>query len=220
MQPLFKVMVLCAGITFCLHAATDTIGIVELKPDSLAAAAAVTYGTLTVYTTPAEANIVCDSVQHGTSPCTFDSLTAGPHVLIIKKRGYFAKKVSVDIMAGESTTVNFTLAKPQRFRIESNPPGAAVELDNKAVGKTPFEDAALKNGRHSYKISLADYAAVNDSLVLGADTTIKVVLVRSNDYVAAQKKESDSRTLTSLLVTGGIFLAFIAILAIVDITQP
>jgi hypothetical protein len=157
--------------------AVKTVKDTTVKKDSVAAA--VHFGKIKVTTAPETADVSIDSVAKGSSPLILDSLKPGPHVLIIKQKGYFGKKVSVDVAPDSTLAVDVALVKPAVLVIASVPAGAAVFLDGKESGVTPCEIARVKPGEHVLRFEKDQFLAFEKTVTAteGKTDSLSFVLV-------------------------------------------
>ena len=119
---------------------------------------------LAVVTSPAGAEVIIDGKPRGLSPVNISKLTAKPHQVEIKLKGYQSQKKTVTPPTPLPTTPiseTFTLKPitPKSFPIiiKTTPPKATVTLDGvKIKVKTPFK-AKVKPGTHEVTFSLKGY---------------------------------------------------------------
>jgi hypothetical protein len=178
-------------------------------------AAALHFGRISLTTLPETAEVSVDSVFKGSSPLTLDSLAPGGHVLIIKRKGYFGKKVSVEVKADSVLAVDVALVKPGELVITSDPPGAKVILDGKENGITPCENAKLKPGEHVLRLEKEQFLQFEKTVVAteGKTDTLSFSLTvlkpqpvaPTAPQPAAVKRGLDS---TILIVLASIFVVF------------
>ena len=71
-------------------------------------------GSLSVTTDPAGAEVYIDGVLRGVSPATIPDLTAGTHMLRLKRQGYQVMTVPVGIPAGKTTEYSTALVPEPR----------------------------------------------------------------------------------------------------------
>ncbi|WP_062396302.1 PEGA domain-containing protein [Methanogenium cariaci] len=122
----------------------DTINIVAGQTQTTYAVltAEVSYGTLSVSSTPSNANIYLDGSYKGTAPPrTIGGISKGYHTLEITMPGYQEWANSIQIHANQVTYVTATLtADPQSttgaISVSSNPSYASVYIDNVYYGTT------------------------------------------------------------------------------------
>lgn len=133
-----------------------------VKKDS---AAVMHFGRISVTTVPESAEVAVDSIARGGSPCTVDSLLPGIHVVIIKRKGYFGKKVIVEVTADSTLAVDVALVKPGVFIVTSDPQGARVFIDGKESGVTPYENAKMKPGDHVLRLEKEQFLTLEKTVV-------------------------------------------------------
>ena len=146
----------------------DTLTIVAGQTETTYAVltAESTYGTLSVSTTPSNANIYLDGSYKGTSPRTIGGLPQGAHTLEITMPGYQEWANTINIHSNQVTYVTATLtADPQvttgSISVTSNPSYASVYIDSAYYGTTNPGHALVANniaaGSHTVKVTLAGY---------------------------------------------------------------
>jgi hypothetical protein len=178
--------------------------------------AAVHFGRISLTTTPETTEVSVDSVLKGSSPITLDSLAPGGHVLIVKRKGYFGKKVSVEVKPDSLLAITVALVKPGTFVIASNPPGAKVLLDGKESGVTPCENAKLKPGEHVLRLEKEQFDPFEKTVLAteGKTDTLSFSLAPLKPQPAATKQASQpapvKRALdtTILIVLASLFVVF------------
>jgi hypothetical protein len=90
----------------------------------------------------------------------FPGLSAGPHQLSVRKRGYMAVERSVDIVAGEAVDVPLVLEHPRyTMNVETDPPGATVTIDGKELGATPVMTPITEHEFHEVTVRREGYTA-------------------------------------------------------------
>jgi hypothetical protein len=187
--------------------------VTTVKTDTVSA---LKCGRLTVTTTPETAEVSIDSVVKGSSPLTLDSIAAGNHVLIVKRKGYFGKKVLVEVKPDSMLAVEVTLVKPGSLVLKSNPSGANVFLDGREAGVTPYENAKLKPGNHSVRIEKYQFGTVETTITASEGTKdslsftlqpmpVAPAAAAPPPKVPAQKRGLDT---TILIVLTSIFVVF------------
>jgi serine/threonine protein kinase len=97
------------------------------------------FGSTEVTSEPSSANIFLDGKDTGRrTPATLEGLSIGKRYIVrIEKEGYGPEDREVRIVSPETVSVNFTLSEPKGvINIITDPPGAAIMLDNKLTGET------------------------------------------------------------------------------------
>ena len=115
-------------------------------------------GTLKVITTPTDALITLGGEDKGTAPTTLRNLLVGDYTLSLYLPDYGITFKTVTIAEGETTQVNETLLNGRAVNITSDPIGAALTIDGKGVGQTPYS-GSLTFGNHLLKIQQGEKKA-------------------------------------------------------------
>jgi serine/threonine-protein kinase len=147
-------------------------------PAAPAPATAAT-GNLRVTSTPTGAAIAIDGAnQSGVTPMDVASLKAGPHSVVVSKAGYSAVERKVEIVADKQFSLDVQLARAgPMLAIQSDPPGAAILIDNKPTDKFTPAQIAISKGEHRIKLRLQGYA----------DQTVPVRIADAQLYTIAPK---------------------------------
>lgn len=135
-------------------------------------------GRLSIVSTPAKAEVSVDSIPKGECPVIVDSVAPGTHMIIVKGKGYFGKKIIVDALADTTVDVAVTLVAPADLVVLSDPVGAIALIDGKGVGATPCDLQGLKPGNHALKLDKAGFVSLEKQVVLteAKTDTISIVL--------------------------------------------
>lgn len=178
--------------------------------------------TLAITTDPPEATIQLDGETFGVSPLTIVDVDTGKHVLILKKSGFYQKKVVITLDERKTTQLHFSLTAPGSLSIISVPSGAILNLNGKNVGTTPLTDSLVKPGTYQVTLSARDYDMITESVRVkqGQKTVFSDTLrhtatfldsVHRSDAVSAKKSRK-----THTIVVAGFFGLFLLILAIIE----
>ena len=94
-------------------------------------------------------------------------LYPGTYSFTLSAPGFRTSTISVKVEDRKPTSLNVALERMRgRIRLESEPPGAAVIFDGKAVGVTPLTLENLELGDHSYVLALDDYSETRGTVRL------------------------------------------------------
>lgn len=199
----------------------DTVGAVKTVKDSAAkkdSAVTVHFGKILVTATPESAEVSVDSIVKGTSPLTLDSLRPGPHVLIVKQKGYFGKRVSVDVVQDSVVAVAVSLVKPAALVVASDPAGARIVFDGKEAGVTPYENAKVKPGDHTLRLEKDSFVPLDLKIAAteGKTDSLSFTLVAVKPQTVAQTAPPrHGIDTTILIILTGLFVVFgIALFAV------
>lgn len=91
-----------------------------------------------------EVIVELDGKQLGTTPLVVDTLAPGEYHFILKKKGYYGKKMGASLIADSTVALTVELRAPGSVYITSTPDSATVLINKKRVGITPFEAYPLR----------------------------------------------------------------------------
>ena len=114
-------------------------------------------GTLTLLSDPSGARILLDEQRIGVTPYQGE-IVAGKHKIAIERDGYVRQEREVTFREGHDVEQSFSLTalpKDPALSVSSVPPGAAVLIDNKQVGVTPWL-GVIEAGRHQLVLRKKD----------------------------------------------------------------
>jgi len=201
----------------------------NIQDSGAATAQSAAVGTLTVTTVPDSAVVILDDVVKGSAPITLTDIPAGKHIIIIKKKDYFAKKATITITGGMDNTVTFELVKPVQLLVSSEPSGAAVLLNNERAGKTPYADSKLKPGTYAIRLALEGYEPQQRTVTMngGGRDSVHAILApltkAAPDTAAAPetrgKKEKSKMSSILDKVAIGVFVCFSLVILLIELTQ-
>lgn len=105
----------------------------------------------------------------------------GRYTVVAEKAGYRRLSEPIEVTAKQDNpTFSFRLtALPGRLAVRSEPPGAVVVIDGKAVGRTPLEPVSLAPGAHAVLVRAKRYQTYQaDVAIEGKDVaqTLEVKL--------------------------------------------
>jgi len=178
------------------------------------------FGRIKITSTQDSINVIVDSVVKGIAPVTIDSLLPGQHTILIRKKGYFIKKLEVAISADSTTELPVTLVRPGGLVIKCDPSPARLYIDEKESGTTPWENFKLKPGDYTIRLEFPYHAAFEKKVTVKEDAfdTVNVVLDFTKAYtdsIAAVKKRADEKKHRVKLFTNVAVFSFFIIFGIV-----
>lgn len=134
--------------------------------------------SLTVGVNVDGANVTLDGKAVGTSPLTTLPVECGTHDVAAAMSGYTRAQSTVETHAGETLTVNLTLAREQvgNITVDVMPLDAEVLLDGKSQGAGPRTLSSIPAGAHTVVARARGYADGTMPVALGADETARVNL--------------------------------------------
>jgi hypothetical protein len=141
-------------------------------------------GNIVLVSTPPQADVLVDGRQIGNTPLPITDAPAGPLAFEMRKSGYLNRKGSVNIIPDSAQTLTVKLFPPASLYVLSTPPGADVELDGRAVGKTPLNADSLPPGQFVLKISSADYLTLVDTVNINEGQQHRIAKVLKSKYAS------------------------------------
>ena len=208
------------------HLASADSSKIALKKDSFPSdTAKAGPGKLHVVSQPDSALVVVDTASQGLSPFFLDSIAPGPHVILVKKKGYFVKKINITVRPRETEDLTVSLVKPGSVYVKSDPPGARCFFDSKESGKTPCEIAKLKPGDYDVRLEMLNRTAQDRRVTVreGLCDTIMVQMPFTPHYLdsaaAAVKAAKEKKALQTKIrnyAVAGVFGAFAIAIIIIE----
>ncbi|HXV64411.1 MAG TPA: TonB family protein [Vicinamibacteria bacterium] len=161
-------------------------------------------GTLRVFTDPEGALVLVDGVERGETPLEIQELPLGEYDVEVRLDGYLPAQVTAQ-MTQRAPGATFDLAleskpKPRPapalafVRIDSQPQGAAVEIDGASKGRTPLERVRVPAGERVVRLHLEGYLPWEDSIVAragGVEEIDAVLTSRGGPPRAARVEEPE-----------------------------
>jgi hypothetical protein len=95
-------------------------------------------GGLKAYSTPAEAKIYIGDTFYGNTLKILNDLSAGDHLVVLKKSGYMEVKRRVSVKGEQFATIDAEMVKPASLYLSSVPSNASVNIRGQKMGKTPL----------------------------------------------------------------------------------
>lgn len=195
---------------------------VETPADTLKKADTVIYYSVIIKTEPDSAVVFVDDSVRGMSPLNIANLKSGEHGIIIKKKGFYQKKISLLVDSSSSKELSIILQKPGSIVITSDPPGSEVYWSGEKKGVTPLNLTLIKPGNYSLQIKKDQFLTFEKSLTVMSGKSDSVFCKLSADTAFAnaakreQKQIHSKKTKITSIVLAVTFGLFAAIVAIVD----
>lgn len=174
-------------------------------------------GALQVNSTPKEAQIWLNGENTGeVTNHLFDPLTTGSYQVKLVKEGYLDWEDTVDVVGGETTTVDATLSKETgAIQVNSTPSGAEIWLDGANTGEvTDHLLVDVNPGTHIVKLTLEGYQDWEDTVEVTANDTASV------DVVLEPALEERELAYDDGTPSGGYFWPGVGYVSAVRMTAP
>ena len=129
-------------------------------------------GELKIESDPPGAQVSIDGVARGTTPVHVLALPVpASHKVILRHQGREAVNDDVQISAEQVTTKRYSLQQlTGEVSVSSVPSGAVIDLDGKAVGKTPVALKTVGVGQHKLRMRLDGYLSADSLFDVGPGT--------------------------------------------------
>lgn len=148
-----------------------------------AAGGAGATANLALASRPSGARVLVGGEERGVTPLTVPDLPAGRTVVEIHLAGYHPWARELVLFPGENADTAIlqrTEITTASLAVDSDPPGASIGLDGRAMGRTPATLRDLPIGRHRVQLTLDGYEPFSTSIVLnpGEESTVQGFLRR------------------------------------------
>lgn len=157
--------------------------VAETKQDSIISAEK---SGLSITGTPDSINVKINGIERGITPITISDLPNGEHTVVLTKKGYYGKKITVTTKQDSLVEIDAELRAPGSVTITSNPEGALIFMNKKKIDKTPFTISTVRPGSHSIMLLRGGYAQFDTTIEVesGANDTIAIEMISSNPVPA------------------------------------
>lgn len=199
----------------------DSTGTDSLKADKVSENETAK-SILIISTEPSEAIVLFNDSVRGVTPVTISEVDTGVHIITLKKKGCYLKKVELRIDSAQKKELHFVLQQPSSLHIITEPEGAALYLNQKPVGKSPFSDKQLKPGEYLIGAEMETYQKIEQNHTLGSNVsdTVKITLKHTTAYLdsikASEINEKKRKKLFNRVFIGGAFALFGLVLLIIE----
>lgn len=152
----------------------STVVFESVAPPQRVEPAIPTTGDIRVVTEREGVEILIDNVQIGITPATI-SLMAGRHELVLVSPDYIAHIDTIEVIAGESRTIQIELIPIPTglLEIRSRTIGATVIVDRREIGVTPIANSViLKQGYHVVELRKTGYKSETREAFIQAGSTL------------------------------------------------
>jgi hypothetical protein len=227
-----KILVLIFITAVCLRLVTaneaDSIGTADslYSNDSLntekGSDTEIAKSTLMISTEPSEVIVLLNDSVRGVTPLTISEVDTGVHIVTLKKKGYYLKKVELRIDSVQKKELHFVLQQPSSLHIITEPAGATLYLNEESVGKSPYSGKQLKPGEYLIGAEMENYQSIKLNHTLGSNVsdTVRLTLQHTVAYLdsikAAEIKEKKRQKLFNRVFIGGAFALFGLVLLIIE----
>jgi len=144
-------------------------------PQPAPAADAAGTGTVHVTSTPLGAAVTIDGSGAYVTPFDSPPLKAGPHAFSVSKLGWSTVQRKLDVVGGKATNLEVSLAVSGAVvELQSDPPGAAILVDEKPTNKFTPARLAIPQGEHKIRLRMEGFKDENTVITLAEGQTLSL----------------------------------------------
>ena len=144
-------------------------------PQPAPAADAAGTGTVHVTSTPLGAAVTIDGSGAYVTPFDSPPLKAGPHAFSVSKLGWSTVQRKLDVVGGKATNLEVSLAVSGAVvELQSDPPGAAILVDEKPTNKFTPARLAIPQGEHKIRLRMEGFKDENTVVTLAEGQTLSL----------------------------------------------
>jgi TonB family protein len=138
-----------------------------------------TVGKLTISSEPPGAAVFLDSEQKGVTPLEVPDITFGKHIVKLTLKGYSDNQQEIEFSADNSqidVPVVLEKAVPQSgtLVVQSNPEGAFIIVNNRALGTTPKTLGNQKPGKVAVTLKKDGYRDYSETIRISAGKSVNI----------------------------------------------
>jgi len=142
------------------------------------------------------AEIFIDNRRAGKSPLKLEELSLGEHQIKLQANGYAPYEDKFQIEKGKTKSYSAKLKKIFRIKIGSTPADALVYVNNKNIGKTPFNSTGVEGTKLTIQLKKDNYKiwSKNVELTKNIDLNARLEMTKQyKDALAARVKQQEQR---------------------------
>lgn len=154
------------------------------------------FGSVSVETDPPGATVTIDGqIKSGVTPMNMKVLAGVDHTIIVERSGYRRVEERFTVGEDETRTLRYKLTRSMaKLIVNSTPRGAAVSINNKHAGRTPYSQKIRVGEKYIIEISKPSYETVQKTVIADKeeDLTIDEELKRkgsTREQVVSEKQE-------------------------------
>lgn len=178
--------------------------------------------SVSIRTQPDSAVIVVDDSIRGFSPLKIADLKSGEHIMLIKKKGYYQKRIYYMADSTSNGEILINLQQPGALVIKSEPTGAEIFLNNEKKALSPAKLTLLMPGEYSINLKKMHFNNYERKLTITSGKTDTLLCILSIDtvYVDSVKHEKEKikrkKVKVTSIILASAFILFAAVIGIID----
>jgi len=163
-------------------------------------------GGISIKSQPKGAEIFIDNRRAGKSPLKLEELSLGEHKIKLQANGYASYEDKFQIEKGKTKSYSAKLKKIFRIKIVSTPVDALVYVNNKNIGKTPFNSTGVQGTKLTIQLKKDNYKIWSKNVELSKNIDLNAKLEMTKQYkdaLAARFKQQEQKQEKPQVKKGG-----------------
>lgn len=162
---------------FVLVAAAGVVVATQSTPEPVVSEESVLPAFLNVASTPPGATILVGGVERGNTPGVVELSPTDPHSITLRLDDHAEATEPFEPVAGETVEIAVELERlTATMRIQSEPQGASVHIDEREVGVTPLELEDLARTPVRVELELDGYRSESREVDLDAQREVELAI--------------------------------------------
>jgi hypothetical protein len=130
-------------------------------------------GSIELNTVPEGASAVIDDSYRGATPLTMRGIEPGIYTVTFSRFGYTKTSISFIVEPGKTTEVHATLLPlTGSLMVDTNPPGAHLQLDDVNLGIAPVSLDNITVGNHTLTVTKEGYITARQTVRIAYNATL------------------------------------------------
>jgi len=127
-------------------------------------------GSIKIFTNEIGANVFLDGNEVGQTPIKVDNVTAGEHIIDIKKNGFFTVTQNTIVSIGETQNISIQLDKAATLSFTVNPNNATVSVNERKIISNDYRNYEVVAGEVDIQVEAPGYDVYHTKINLEPGT--------------------------------------------------
>jgi hypothetical protein len=121
-------------------------------------------GSLKIFSKPADARVLVDGAEKGTTPVKLDKLPVGEHLVRVTKNGYMTHDEKIVLGIGEAKKLEVTLREAAFITVDVQPASASISINGVPVAQGSVLNYPVAVGDVTVKITAENYETHEETI--------------------------------------------------------